>query len=328
MQAGAILFTNVNQAELAAITIPEPGEGELLVETAYSCISPGTELRCLRGQQPDAQPWPFIPGYALTGQVIACGAGTSLQPGTKVFCRGTQRASHARMWGGHVSHALVSERAVYTLPPEIDLRAASLAALVAIALHGVRLSRPQIDERVVVFGLGPIGQLSARLHALTGAQVVGVDRVAARVALLQAAGHNALLADDTGNEALQQILPNGADVVVDATGAPAALPAALALARDPAWGDGPVGGARYLLQGSYAGSIPIPYQEAFQKELQILVPRDLQPRDIRRALELIATGSLSVRDLISAVYTPEQAATSYAELLSGAAMTNLFGWNV
>ncbi|NJM07355.1 hypothetical protein HC891_15970 [Candidatus Gracilibacteria bacterium] len=181
MDAHAILHTAANTVALAPVAIPEPGPGQVLVETLYSCISPGTELRCLAGQQPDAAQWPYIPGYALTGRVIAAGPETTLATGTLVFCSGTMAASVARMWGGHVSHALQYERAVYPLPSNVDPLAAALAKLAAITYHGMRLSRPQPHEQVAVIGLGPIGQLAARLHQLSGARVVAADPLAERV---------------------------------------------------------------------------------------------------------------------------------------------------
>lgn len=328
MRAHAILFTAVDTVELAETTIPEPGPGEVIVEAAYTCISPGTELRCLSGQQPDSVPWPYIPGYALSGYVKQAGPNTAIALGTAVFCRGTKAAGHTRQWGGHTSHALVDETALYPLPPNVEPQDASLASLAAITLHGVRRSRPQLDERVTVVGLGPIGQLSARLHALSGARVVAVDRVASRVELARAAGIEAYVVESDLQATLQPVFSEGADVVVDATGASAVLAQALGLAKDVPWGDTLARGARYLIQGSYPAEFTIPYQQAFRKELAFLLPRDLQPKDIRRALELIGTGGLKVRDLASIIAPPSEAQHVYSTLRKGASdiMTAVFAW--
>ena len=78
MQTQAILFTDRQRATLTDATVPDPGPGEVIVETAFSCVSPGTELRCLAGAQPDGLPFPFIPGYSLAGHVIARGTDLSL----------------------------------------------------------------------------------------------------------------------------------------------------------------------------------------------------------------------------------------------------------
>lgn len=102
MQSTAILFTAANEIALGSFELPEPGPGELLLQTRYTCVSPGTELRVLSGKQADLPAWPLIPGYALVGEVVARGAGTQIAEGTLVFCTGTGRSNLARTWGGHV----------------------------------------------------------------------------------------------------------------------------------------------------------------------------------------------------------------------------------
>jgi 2-desacetyl-2-hydroxyethyl bacteriochlorophyllide A dehydrogenase len=329
MDAQAILHTGVNTVALAPIEVPEPGPGQVLIETLYSCISPGTELRCLAGQQPDAAPWPYIPGYALTGRIAAAGPNTTLPVGTLVFSGGTSAASVARMWGGHVSHALHHEGAVFPLPEGLDPLTASIARLAAITYHGVRLSRPQPHEQVAVIGLGPIGQLSARLHHLTGARVIATDPVPERVEVALRGGVTAVPLNGSLSETFAPLLPGGADVVVDATGSPRVLADAVAVARDLPWDDTPTAGARYLVQGSYAESFAVPYQSTFRKEMQFLIPRDTQPRDIRAVLDFMARGTLAVRDLISAVLPPAEAPTAYAELREQPArhVTIAFDWS-
>lgn len=328
MRARAILFTGVGEVALADSEIPAPGPGEVLVEAAYTCVSPGTELRCLAGAQPGAAPWPFIPGYALAGTVAACGPGVQIAPGAPVFCTGTRQADYARMWGGHISHAVLPAGELYLAPAGVNLLDASMAHLAAIAYHGARVARTAPGEQVAVVGLGPIGQLAARCHAVLGGRVVAMDRSPERVALARAAGITAVDAPGALTEALAPHMPGGADVVVDATGAPSALPHALALARDLPWDDAPTPGARYLVQGSYPSAFSVPYQAAFVKEISFLLPRDAQPRDFRAVLDLMAAGRLAVRDLISAVRPAEHARQTYAEMQRGpgGTLTVAFDW--
>jgi NADPH:quinone reductase-like Zn-dependent oxidoreductase len=81
MQSQAVLFRDVQQVAVAPVEIPAPGPGEVLIKTVFSTISPGTELRCLAGKQPNAAPWPVIPGYSLSGHIVACGEGVELPLG-------------------------------------------------------------------------------------------------------------------------------------------------------------------------------------------------------------------------------------------------------
>ncbi|MEM8534357.1 MAG: zinc-binding alcohol dehydrogenase [Chloroflexota bacterium] len=328
MKARALLFTNVNQMSVETVTLPPLGPHDVLIETWYTCISPGTELRCLAGTQPDPVLWPFIPGYALAGQIIDCGADTQIQPGTMVFCTGTRSANCNRMWGGHISHAIQSEDAVVPIPREVNPLDASIAQLAAIAFHGLRLAKPLPHETVVVIGLGPIGQLAARLYALTGARVVGTDRSAERVALAQRAGIEAVIIEDTLQTALAPILPRGTDIIVDATGVPVVVEQAIPLAKDIPWDNTETSGARYVVQGSYPNTFAIPYQEAFGKELTFLIPRNAQKRDLEAVLNLLQRDKFQVADLIGNAQSPEMAPDLYAALQQpkGALLTAAFDW--
>lgn len=315
MQARALLFRDVEQVEVVPVEVPDPGPGEVLIETAYSCISPGTELRCLTGGQP-GYTFPAIPGYASTGRVIAAGAGVTMPVGTAVFSKGTTRASQPTAWGAHISHGVRPADSVFPLPDGVDLLDASISKLAAITYHGLRMSAPLPHERVLAIGLGPIGQLSARLHALTGAQVVAVDLDAERVRLAAAAGLDAHLIHSTLTETVRPLLPEGADVITDSTGYPALITEALGLARALPWDDHLSAATRYLVQGSYPGDLHFDYHAAFFREPRFLFPRDEQPRDQRAVLDLMSRGLLRVRDLISAVLPPEDAPSAYADLLA------------
>ncbi|MCS6827475.1 MAG: zinc-binding alcohol dehydrogenase [Caldilinea sp.] len=327
MQTRAILFTAPNELTVGAVQIPAPGTGEALVEAIYTLISPGTELRCLAGKQEGAI-FPFIPGYSFVGRVVARGEDVFIPEGTLVYCNGTGAADVNLTWGGHVGHAVRSERELYPLPDGVDPLNASAAHLAAIAYRGVRLSQPRSHETVAVIGLGAIGALAARLHALTGARVVAADLSPRRVAAARRAGIEAYPVEETLAATFARILPAGADVVVDATGAPAALPQAIEVARQKPWDDGADPGARIVIQGSYVDAFSIPYQPAFRRELTFFVPRDAQPRDLRAVLDFMARSALDVSGVIGDVRPPEAAAKTYAELAEpdAALITAAFQW--
>ncbi|MFO7635462.1 MAG: zinc-binding alcohol dehydrogenase [Caldilinea sp.] len=328
MQARAIVFTAPNQVVLDSVEIPQPAAGEVLLEAIYTLISPGTELRCRAGRQ-DGAVFPFIPGYSLVGRVIACGAETTLSEGTLVYCSGTNAASINLAWGGHVSHAVRAERDLYPLPAKLDPLYGSAAHLAAIAYRGVRLSQPKAHETIAVVGLGAIGALAARLHAMSGARVVAADLSPFRVTLAQRAGLEAFVPQGNLAEAFAQVLPGGADVVVDATGVPAVLQHSLQVTKEKPWDDAADLGARVVIQGSYVDEFCVPYMAAFRRELSFYVPRDVQPRDVRAVLDFMARGALRLDRFITDVRQPETAAETYAALAEPGAelITVAFQWS-
>lgn len=326
MQGKALLFTGVNQVRVEPVTIPEPEAGEVLVEVVYSAVSPGTELRCLSGKQPNALPYPYIPGYSSVGRVIAVGANTTIKTGTRVFSGGTEKASHGIMWGGHVSHVIKPESKVIPICDEVELLDAVFAKLAGIAYHGIRHSHPLPGETVIVAGLGVIGQFSARLHHIAGADVFAFDLSPQRVKQAQAGGVNAVPITDTLLKTAKRILPNGADILVDATGAPGVLTQLFELGREVAWDNSLTPGSRLLIQGSYPSDVAFDYHAAFRKEVSIAIPRDSQTRDLEAVLNLMARRQLKAADLISGITSLDDAPAAYRALQAGEQLTAVFDW--
>lgn len=325
MRATAIVFPGPQEVELREFEPRALREGEVLVETAYTCVSPGTELRALSGVERPA--FPVIPGYAIAGRVVQ--SRSALPEGARLFCAGSIDTAISVNGGGHVSHAIVAAAAATPIPDGVSLLEGSTCILAAIALRGVRLSRPRLGEPVAAIGLGVIGQFAARLHALAGGRVVACDRSAARVAAATAAGVTAVTVGESLAATFAPQFAEGVELIVDATGVPAVLPQAIPLAKVVPLTDGPQPENRYLVQGSYGGEIALPYGEAFRRQLTFLVPKAHQPRDRVAVLELYARGQLRGRDVISAVRRPDAAPATYRELRDPATalLTVAFAWN-
>ena len=328
MHTQALVVTAADRVEVRELELPEPGPGQVLVESWYSCVSPGTELRVMSGSMP-ATAFPFAPGYATVGRVIAAGAGADLAAGSVVFGGGSEvTAPYHRCWGGHVGHAVGDGGGWITVPDGVDPGHAALTKLGAIAWHGIRLAGIRPADRVTVVGLGVLGQLSARLAAATGAAVVACDVDTSRVEPARAAGLDARLSGSSLDDTFADDYPDGFDVVVDVTGAAPVLPQAVELLRQTPWGRDDATGPRYVVQGSYPGTFAVPYRQLFQREAALLVPRDNQPRDRVAFLDHLAAGRLDVSNLVSAVVTPDRAAEVYRRLRDrdGGLMTALFDW--
>jgi 2-desacetyl-2-hydroxyethyl bacteriochlorophyllide A dehydrogenase len=321
----AILMTQPGQVAFAPAVVPAIEPTELLIASEYTCISPGTELRCLAGKEQNTV-WPFVPGYAVVGRVVEAGAQTSTPVGTRVVCSGTRRADKNLQWGGHIGHVIMSESGAFPVPDSIAALDAATVNLAAIAYRGLRMSRVQPHEGVAVLGLGAIGQFAARLHHLTGARVYAADLNDARVAIAQQAGVNAFVPTGDLVEAFRERLPDGADVVVDATGVPQVAAQAIAIGREKPWSDVSPG-PRLIIQGSYPESLTIPYQPAFRREMSVWFPRDQQAEDVRTILSLMARGLLRGADLIGTVEAPQNAAQVYEDVRTGKYITAAFRWS-
>ncbi len=321
----ALLFTAVDVVELAEVQIPHPEPGEVLVRTDFSCISPGTELRCLAGLQPGLEEWGYIPGYAAVSTIVEApesAKAKGLIAGTKVIGGGTLRASVPRAWGGHTEFAVLPADSCIPLEENDDLVAASAARLAGIAYRGVRYAQVLPSERVAVLGLGAIGQCSARLFRATGATVVAIDPVDQRRAHAEAEGVTTTDPETAGKE-----LANSFDVVVDATGSERATALTISLAKGHPWDRPETNPARIIVQGSYPGNVSFPYQATFEKELSVRFPRNVVRQDMEAVMDLHRRGRINLRSIVSDVLSPSDALSGYNRLKARPSeITFAFDW--
>ena len=186
-KAKAIVFKDVGDIRLEEITLPSLRDDEVLVETEVTGISQGTDRAMVSGTYKGVgDRYPLIYGYLRVGVVTEIGSRvTRVARGDRVFaglsgCRLSPSDGYGETGGAYTSHGVIHESNVVRLPDDIPSDLAALCGLGAIAYQGVVITRIQPRSRVLVAGLGAIGQFSAMLSALTGAEVIGVDPIASR----------------------------------------------------------------------------------------------------------------------------------------------------
>jgi 2-desacetyl-2-hydroxyethyl bacteriochlorophyllide A dehydrogenase len=235
-----VVFTGRNQVEVQRREIGrQPGPSEVLIETACSMVSPGTELAALTGTHSksalaDPPAWlryPSVPGYLACGTIAARGAEVrGLAVGQRVVAEGPG------VWSSHCGHIVMAEGdpKMVPIPAGVSFEQAVTAKLGSIAMTAIRVLEPRFGDTTAVMGLGVVGQLAARLAVLSGArQVVGIDpveqrREAARVAGIEAVGLDDPLLESLGTAAAGG---RGFDNVIEASGSPEAFLRACEIAR-------------------------------------------------------------------------------------------------
>lgn len=220
-----LVFPARQKVELEPFTMTEPAAGQVLIQAEVTLLSTGTETIVYNRKFDSGTHWdrwvqyPFYPGYAAAGRVVAAGAGvTRVAAGDRVIWR-----------GGHASHAMVNAEAVFPVPPEVALTDAVWFALAKIAGHGVRAARIALGETVAIVGAGPIGQMALRWALLAGAgRVVCVDVAEPRLRLAATAGAEVVNATaDIAGAVVANVLGAAPQVVIDSTGNAAVLHAIL-----------------------------------------------------------------------------------------------------
>lgn len=280
-----------------------PGPGEILVESDASVISPGTERAIFTGRNAQAE-YPYLPGYSQAGRIVAAGDGSPLQVGQRV-CTG---ATHASL------HLCPADRAV-VVPRGVETEHAALAQIGAIALQGIRKAAIEPGAALAVLGVGLIGQLAAQLARCAGADVVAVATSPSRLAAAARGGLRTLnLGDDP--DALDAL---NAEIVVEATGDPRAINAAIRAARP---------GARVVLLGSNRGVTRATDLAAWQRKglvvmgahVAVLPALDPAPRawswrrEVETFLELTRQQRLQLEPLFTRRVSPGEAPGAFADL--------------
>lgn len=319
--ATAVVFPAAHQVTVETLTISDPGPGQVLLESACSLISTGTECTCLSGDFEEGTVWhrwvkyPFRPGYAVAARVAQVGEGvTTLNPGDRVVSL-----------GHHQAFGIAWPNTLFPIPDNITDEQATWAVLAYIAQHGFRKANLRLGETAVVIGLGPVGQLMAQYARNAGAaRVIAIDTSSDRLTLATGKGASHALALPAG-EAIDTVrdLTAGrmAEVVFDMTGAAPVLPAAMRLAarfgRVVLVGDSPhpsrqrltheVIGRDLTLIGAHGPNAPAdgidqaPWSHARMVEL---------------FFNLLAAGRMSVDDMISHRFPITDAPAAYDLLMT------------
>jgi len=314
MRTEAIVFTEVNRAELTEINLPEPAPSDCVVEVILSGVSVGTEVWALTGQRPYGDTtFPCVPGYQAVGIVRESGAESSLVPGERVFFTKTKLSppySQGNWMGSHVRMAIVdgadSPRHGYwvRLPQALEASDVVLSALAAVADRGLLHVGVHSGDLCVVIGQGVIGQSAAQIARIYGAQVVAADISLSRLQLAQEYSADSVINPDGADlpAEVRRIRPNGADLVVEASGNKTLIPAAIDLVR-------PLG--RVLLQGWYPGDVSFDFHRAHGKRPTIAVTCGMDADSNRRAIQWIAERRLNLKPLLTHTFQPSQAAKAY-----------------
>ena len=330
----AIVFAKANAVEIRRLTLPPCGPTEVVCETLYSFVSPGTELRVLSGVGESEGKFPLIPGYSWVGRVIEVGAELrGWKEGDLVTGRNPVPVPGIGfLWGGQASHhraEVTGYDGVLKLPEGAEPWAYLAAEVAAIAWRGVSMAFPAPGETAVVIGQGLIGAFNALWLVHRGVRVIVADVVEERLARARKWGVSAAVNPKAGDarERILGLAPGGADIVIEASGSRAGVELANRVLRQPAArtanADYPVaalhGNAHYwprlVYQASYFHSHDgRPGGLTGGEGALILKPADRTVGDRLQVLEMIRRGKLPLEDIVAGPTPAEAAPEAYFKL--------------
>lgn len=281
MEARAVHLRGPEDLAVDSLTLRAPGEGDLVVDVAYSGISTGTEKLFWSGKMPPfpGMGYPLVPGYEAAGEVVEAAPGTGYRPGDHVFVPGADCYLGAHGLFGGASARLVT-RASRVCRIDAGFGAAgALLALAATARHAVAGLDRAVPDLIV--GHGVLGRLLARLTIAAGAPAPTVWET--EPGRRSGAGGYAVIdpAEDTRRDYR---------AIYDASGNSAILDDLVGrIAR----------GGEIVLAGFYPATLSFAFAPAFMKEARLRVAAEWTHADLTATRALVETGALCLGGLIT-----------------------------
>jgi L-iditol 2-dehydrogenase len=180
------------------------------------------------------------------------------------------------------------------LPENLSFSEAALLEAVAVALHAVSLAPIQPGSTALVVGAGTIGLLVQQALAVAGCAPVFVSDVdATRLKRSASLGATTILGSgsDLVNEILRVTHGKGVDIAIEAVGINQTVTTAINATRK---------GGSVILVGNVSPEVTLPLQTVVTRQIR-LQGSCASAGEYPRAIELMSSGKINVKPLISAV---------------------------
>jgi L-iditol 2-dehydrogenase len=312
----ALVLSEYKHLDVRDVPEPAVGDADVLVRVR-ACGICGSDVHGYDGSSGRRIP-PAVMGHEAAGVVERIGAAVErVSPGDRVtfdstvscgrcdYCRAgrsnlcDQRkvlgvsCGEYRQAGAFAEFVAVPEHIVYRLPDDVSFEHAAMVEPVSVAVHAVARA-PMPARSAVVVGAGTIGLLVIQALRAAGARrVIAVDVDEGKLALARKLGAETTL-NPTGVDVpseVRRLTEGGADVALECVGATEPIKTAVACVRK---------GGSVVLVGNVSPGIQLPLQAVVTGELTLL-GTCASNGEYPRAIELLRTGAIDVRPLITLV---------------------------
>jgi L-iditol 2-dehydrogenase len=326
----ALLLSGYKHLEMVDLPEPVPGPGEVLVRVA-ACGICGSDVHGYDGSTGRRIP-PIVMGHEAAGTVCAWGEGVTgfanddrVTFDSTVYCgscspclRGEVNLCEHRQVlgvsctdyrrpGAFAEYVAVPSHAVHRLPDNLSFEEAAMLEPLSVALHAVSLAPVRGGDTALVVGAGMIGLLLVEVLSTAGCSRIFVaDLDQSRLNLARTVGATDLIAagTDPAEAVLEHTSGTGVDVAIEAVGRTETVQASIDSVRK---------GGTVVLVGNVAPEVALPLQKVVTRQIR-LQGSCASAGEYPRAIELLASGALQVRSLITAVAPLDEGPRWFARL--------------
>jgi len=325
----AAVYEGAGRLVVRDVPDPVPAADEVLIEVE-ACGVCGSDVQIINIPPGHPSTPPVIIGHEFVGWIKAVGSAVrDLAVGSRVVCdpdpkcgacdscRAGRPANCTNIValgvyrdGALAQYVTAPANSVYPISEDVPAELAALVEPLACVVNGTNRAALRPGESVVVFGAGAIGCLfTAVFHAAGAGRIIVVEPSPARGPVARALGADDVLTPDDWAARRAELMPAGADVVVDAVGA--VLPQAIEAAGM---------GARVIIFGMNQNARPAVHQvEIVEKGLSILGSY-ISNFTFPAAIRLVESGQLNLAPMITATIPLDDTVAGIARIRSGEAV--------
>lgn len=305
-----------------------PGPDEVLINVKLCGIC-GSDIHAYHGAHAFIH-CPIVLGHEFTGTVAELGEDvTGLSVGQKVVvepslvcgdccnCRNGRynicenlKVMGCQDTGAYAQSIVVPADKVIPIPEDMEFDMAVLVEPLAVGVHAVRRSGMNQGDRVLIFGMGPIGLLTLVAAKSMGAdKVVAVDVLNSRLELAKEIGADEVCnpkTQDLRDILLKRFGPDRADVTFECSASEAALNQAINLARK---------GTSIVQVGCFGSPVTIENMSYLQEhELSLIGTLMYMKDDYKLAIDILHNGQYPFNLLITHRFALKDVAEAFRVL--------------
>jgi L-iditol 2-dehydrogenase len=327
----ALLLTEYSKLEMADVPVPQPAANEVLIRVE-ACGICGSDVHGYDGSSGRRIP-PLVMGHEAAGTIESVGSGvqkfhkgdrvtfdSTIYCGKCEFClKGEMNlcghrevlgvsTTEFRRAGAFADYVVVPELVLHALPASVPFAEAAMVEPLAVAVHAVAISNIPRGSSALVVGAGMIGLLVLQALKEAGcSQIIVSDIDDTRLKLARELGATSTINAKTSDSVAEiKKLTNGAgvDFALEAVGSTPTVKAAIESVKR---------GGTVTLIGNIAPTVEIPLQIVVSRQIR-LQGSAASAGEYPQAIDLIASGAVIVKPLISAVAPLEDGAQWFTRL--------------
>jgi len=282
----ALQITRPREFRIVEMDRPSPAEGEIVVRLEFAAICNQNDYKIFYGLYGSLIKYPCDPGvYGHEGVGVVVEAAPNV-----VSPKVGDRVIMMLEGGPMLYREYVTRLAdtVVTINKKVPVEQAAVLELFGCAHHCSEIAGDLAGARVVVSGLGPAGlAITQMIRAKNPREIVGVEMSAERAELARQFGVSRVFNPNDPAE-LAALIREGADMVIDATGAPQGILNAFEITRK-----------EVVIFGFTNQPFEVDQSKWFQKEMVIKNSKVQTISDLRAAAGMLEAGQIDPRPFIS-----------------------------